>query len=62
MFTKLFTNKLSLGTRKFSNTNANANLNTSNIEQLLKSLNVGILVVALNIVCTNYILVQQSKK
>ena len=60
MFTRLFTNKLGLGTRKFSNTNCNNNIH--NIEQLLKSLNVATLVVALNIVCTNYILVQQSKK
>jgi len=60
MFTRLFNSKLNQGIRQFSNTNFNNN--TSNIEQLLKSLNVGILVVALNIVCTNYILVQQSKK
>jgi hypothetical protein len=60
MFTRLFNNKLNQGIRQFSNTNFNNN--TSNIEALLKSLNVGILVVALNIVCTNYILVQQSKK
>ena len=59
MFNRLFTNKFGLGTRKFSNTNFN---NPSNIEELLKSLNVATLVVALNIVCTNYILVQQSKK
>jgi len=59
MFNRLFTNKFGLGTRKFSNTNFN---NTSNIEELLKGLNVATLVVALNIVCTNYILVQQSKK
>jgi hypothetical protein len=60
MFTRLFTNKISSNVRNFSNTNAN--LNTHNIEELLKSLNVATLVVALNIVCTNYILVQQSKK
>jgi hypothetical protein len=60
MFTRLFNSKLNQGIRQFSNTNFNNN--TSNIEALLKSLNVGILVVALNIVCTNYILVQQSKK
>jgi hypothetical protein len=62
MFTRLFNSKLNQGIRNFSNTSANANSNTSNIELLLKSLNVGTLVVALNIVCTNYILVQQSKK
>ncbi len=60
MFTRLFTNKLNQGIRKFSNTNFNNN--TYNIEELLKSLNVATLVVALNIVCTNYILAQQSKK
>jgi hypothetical protein len=60
MFNRLFNSKLGLGTRKFSNTNFNNN--TSNIEELLKGLNVATLVVALNIVCTNYILVQQSKK
>ena len=60
MFTRLFNIKLNQGIRKFSNTNFNNN--TSNIEELLKGLNVATLVVALNIVCTNYILVQQSKK
>jgi hypothetical protein len=60
MFNRLFNSKLNQGIRQFSNTNFNNN--TSNIEALLKSLNVGILVVALNIVCTNYILVQQYKK
>ena len=60
MFTRLFNSKLNQGIRQFSNTNFNNN--TSNIEELLKGLNVTTLVVALNIVCTNYILVQQSKK
>ena len=59
MFNRLFNNKLNQGIRQFSNMNAN---NTHRIEELLKSLNVATLVVALNIVCTNYILVQQSKK
>ena len=60
MFNRLFNNKLNQGIRQFSNMNANGNL--YRIEELLKSLNIATLVVALNIVCTNYILVQQSKK
>ena len=59
MFNRLFNSKLNQGIRQFSNMNAN---NTHRIEELLKSLNIATLVVALNIVCTNYILVQQSKK
>jgi len=60
MFNRLFNSKLNQGIRQFSNMNANGN--THRIEELLKSLNIATLVVALNIVCTNYILVQQSKK
>ena len=60
MFNRLFNSKLNQGIRQFSNMNPNGNI--YRIEELLKSLNIATLVVALNIVCTNYILVQQSKK
>ena len=59
MFNRLFNSKINQGIRQFSNINAN---NTHRIEELLKSLNIATLVVGLNIVVTNYILVQQSKK
>ena len=60
MFNRLFNSKLNQGIRQFSNMNYNGN--THRIEELLKSLNIATLVVGLNIVVTNYILVQQSKK